>query len=211
MRCAKLAWDTTGASENPTSRRGGKRLKCPHLRAAPCVKSTAPRKGNETMAKELLLGQRIKLADLGLGSTLTLGFQGGGSADVACFGLDANSQLADARYMTSFNQPRTPCGGVVAKGAAAFDLDLGRLPSNIEVLVLTLSMDGAGTMADLHRMHCLRSTAGCHRSRRRPPPPHRPTTSPSYGRHSASAPRPHGPACACCTRRHAIRRKRHDR
>jgi len=99
--------------------------------------------------KELSQGQRIKLADLGLGSKLALAFQSGGPADVACFGLDADRRLADERYMTFFNQPRTPCGGVVANGAGAFDLDLERLPSGIEVLVVTLSVDEAGTMRSL--------------------------------------------------------------
>jgi stress response protein SCP2 len=59
--------------------------------------------------KEVSRGQRIKLADLGLGSTLTLAFPGGVSANVVCFGLDAGRWLADERYMTFFNQPRTPC------------------------------------------------------------------------------------------------------
>jgi tellurite resistance protein TerA len=32
--------------------------------------------------------------------------------DISCFGLDAAQKLSDERYMTFFNQPKTPCGGV---------------------------------------------------------------------------------------------------
>lgn len=98
---------------------------------------------------ELAHGQRIKLTDLGLASQFTLTFIGGSGVDVACFGLDADRRLVDERYMTFFNQPRTPCGGVVAQGATTFDLDLSKLPPTIGVLVVTLSVDGAGTMRDL--------------------------------------------------------------
>lgn len=97
---------------------------------------------------ELSQGQRIKLTDLGLSSRLTLAFQGG-AVDVACFGLDGNRRLTDERYMTFFNQPRTPCGGVVAQSASTFDLDLAKLPPSIDALVVTLSVDGVGMMRNL--------------------------------------------------------------
>ena len=32
--------------------------------------------------------------------------------DCACFGLDLQNLVADDRYMTFFNQPSTPCGGI---------------------------------------------------------------------------------------------------
>jgi tellurite resistance protein TerA len=98
---------------------------------------------------ELAQGQRIKLTDLGLASQFTLAFNGGTNVDVACFGLDADRRLVDERYMTFFNQPRTPCGGVVAQGPSTFELDLSKLPPAIGVLVVTLSVDGAGTMRSL--------------------------------------------------------------
>jgi stress response protein SCP2 len=33
------------------------------------------------------------------------------TVDFACFGLDTAGKLADERYMTFFNQPRSPCNG----------------------------------------------------------------------------------------------------
>lgn len=105
---------------------------------------------NET---KLARGQRVRLSDIGLGAqpfTIDLSIASNGLVvDTACFGLDAKRQLSDERYMTFFNQAETPCGGVRQVHASSFQFDLGRLPSSIEVLVITLAIEGSGVMGSL--------------------------------------------------------------
>ena len=77
-------------------------------------------------------------------------------ADFACFALDAQGKLIDDRYMTFFNQPATPCGGI-ALGAVGPDRDgfavrLGRLPAAVERIVFTAAIE-RGTMAQLAAGH----------------------------------------------------------
>ena len=104
---------------------------------------------------KLSRGQRARLAELvpnGQRLSLGIGIEAPGLVtDVACFGLDGQGRLADERYMTFFNQPSTPCGGVgleaPAGDTAGFAIDLGRLPASIERLAITAAIDGAGTMS----------------------------------------------------------------
>lgn len=97
----------------------------------------------------LIKGQRLALAGLVAGNAMQLALADSALAlDYACFGLDANGKLADERYMTFFNQPRTPCGGVAVQASGfAFQLDL--LPPSISRLVITAAVDGAFTLAQL--------------------------------------------------------------
>lgn len=104
--------------------------------------------------ESLSKGQRLKLADCLSGDAFQVGLAAVGlSVDFACFGLDANGKLADERYMTFFNQPKSPCGGVEVCSPAGdmtgFGFYLQRLPAVIERLVIVASVDGAGTMAQL--------------------------------------------------------------
>lgn len=73
--------------------------------------------------------------------------------DFVCFGVDSRGQLSDDRYMTFFNQRRSPSGEIVledlADQDAKFEFDLGAVPAHIERLVFTVSVDGAGAMRDL--------------------------------------------------------------
>lgn len=102
---------------------------------------------------DIARGQRIKLQDLissGTRFTLELRLDAGGlSVDAACFGLDAEKKLSDESYMTFFNQPVTPCGGVSLVGTGHFEFDLEKLPPTIASLVVTLAIDGPGTMNGL--------------------------------------------------------------
>ena len=102
-------------------------------------------------------GQRIGLVDAVDPSTpFALGVSvaaPGSSVDFVCFGLDADGRLADDRYMTFYNQPETPCGGV---GLAApggdrdgFAFDLQRIPDAIHRLVLVAVVDGDATLSDV--------------------------------------------------------------
>ncbi|MGK5078829.1 TerD family protein [Janthinobacterium sp. HLX7-2] len=104
--------------------------------------------------ENLIKGQRLALSGLVTGNALQLGIKSAGvPLDFACFGLDANGKLSDERYMTFFNQPRTPCGGVEtsapAGDAAGFSYQLDRLPASIQRLVVTVAVEGAATMAQL--------------------------------------------------------------
>jgi stress response protein SCP2 len=109
----------------------------------------------------LARGQRAKLADLLPNAerfTLGVAVQAPGLAiDFACFGLDAQGKLSDERYMTFFNQPETPCGGVMLSTPAGdqegFAFDLGRLPPAIERLTVTAALDGPGAMSRIGKGH----------------------------------------------------------
>jgi tellurite resistance protein TerA len=104
--------------------------------------------------ENLIKGQRLALSGLVTGNVVQLGLASAGvPLDFACFGLDAAGKLSDERYMTFFNQPRTPCGGVEAAApsgdAAGFSYQLERLPVSIDRLVVTAAIDGDATMAQL--------------------------------------------------------------
>ncbi|POZ49697.1 tellurium resistance protein [Methylovulum psychrotolerans] len=105
----------------------------------------------------ILRGQRLNLADLIDVSTL---FTLEATVDApvlrinfSCFGLDADSKLADKRYMSFYNQPTTPCGGVLFKcpdnNAAIFTIDLQKLPAAVERLVIAAAIDGYGVMSQM--------------------------------------------------------------
>jgi stress response protein SCP2 len=103
---------------------------------------------------QLNLGQRVALPDVVSSMNVEVGIDLQGIAvDVSCFGVDAAGRLTDERYMTFFNQPRTPCGGVQlgspAGFGAGFRLALDQLPSSIDRLVFVAAIDGAGTMRQL--------------------------------------------------------------
>jgi len=108
--------------------------------------------------KELVKGQKIRVTDLtsvtqfGIGLQLT--FPGAKALDISCFGVDAKQHLSDDRYFIFYNQRRSPCGGIVSHGAHEgdaehFSIDLSRLPSSIQRLVFTATLDGGGTMSQL--------------------------------------------------------------
>ncbi len=108
--------------------------------------------------REIIKGQKAKLADI----TSTMQFEVGLSvsftspnvADISCFGLDSNSTLSDDRYFIFYNQKASPCGSVAALGARdgdqeRFRVNLAGLPGTVRRLVLTATIDGTGTMAQV--------------------------------------------------------------
>ena len=105
---------------------------------------------------QLIRGQKLKLSDaLGnqlvfnldviLPTTLTL--------DISMFGLDGQGKLSNEAYMIFYNQPKSPCGSLELKQndsqKVSFGINLGSLNPQIERLVLTLTVDGTQTMAQL--------------------------------------------------------------
>lgn len=100
-------------------------------------------------------GQKGKLADMQCTGSfpvvLALSTQGM-EVDISCFGLDANGQLSDDRYMVFFNQKSCPGGGIVLElqsNGATFTIDVSRLPDSIQKLVFTAAISGDGTMRKL--------------------------------------------------------------
>lgn len=104
--------------------------------------------------EQLIRGQRLPVAQVSANGRFSIGLACRGLAlDFTCFGLDAAGKLSDERYMTFFNQPASPCGGVCLTMShgdpAGFSIDTTRLPASIEQLVITASIDGQGVMAQL--------------------------------------------------------------
>lgn len=102
-------------------------------------------KGQRTPISQLVTGQSFQLAVSTVGAVIV---------DISCFGVDAAQKLSDERYMTFFNQPKTPCGGVAivsstGKDTTTFQLNLALLPASIDRLVITAAIDGTGTMNQL--------------------------------------------------------------
>jgi stress response protein SCP2/uncharacterized protein YegL len=98
-------------------------------------------------------GQRLPLANISEQGRLVVTLRASGlPLDFSCFGLDAAGKLLGDAYMTFFNQPATPCGGVTmsaGSGTTSFAIDTARLPAAIDQLVITASVDGAGTLGQL--------------------------------------------------------------
>jgi stress response protein SCP2/uncharacterized protein YegL len=104
--------------------------------------------------QQLSRGARLPLSTVAPDGVVQAGVSAQGLVlDFACFALDAGGKLADERYMTFFNQPATPCGGV-ALGAVGADADgfrfqLARLPAWVERVSIVASTDGAAVMSQL--------------------------------------------------------------
>lgn len=104
--------------------------------------------------KQLERGERLALAQMVPDGVLQSGLSAQGLAlDFACFALDAGGKLADQRYMTFFNQPTTPCGGValgsVGADADGFHVRLASLPAWVDRLSIVASLDGNALMSQL--------------------------------------------------------------
>lgn len=96
-------------------------------------------------------GQRAPLSSLlqGQAFSLSIHIQSPHVVDFVCFGVDAQGKLSDDRYMVFFNQPSTPCNGLNMPENGRFAINLTKLPTSIDRLVFTASIDGAGAMRDI--------------------------------------------------------------
>lgn len=77
---------------------------------------------------------------------------GGAVYDYCCFGVDSAGKLSNDKYMVFYNQTQSPNREIVytADGTGArFTINLSQLPSSIQKLVFTVSIDGTGTMGDI--------------------------------------------------------------
>jgi stress response protein SCP2 len=75
--------------------------------------------------------------------------------DVCCLCLGADGRLGDDRWFIFYNQRSSPKGAVQLQvmpahaGGAQVQVDLAKLPATIERVVITASIDGPETMAEL--------------------------------------------------------------
>jgi len=105
---------------------------------------------------EIARGQRVRMADLvGEAAAFDVSpvIEGPGMTfDFSIFGIDASGKLAGDEYMCFFNAPATPCGSVrlnTSGGRSVFSITPEKLPAKIDRLVITASIDGLGTMAQI--------------------------------------------------------------
>lgn len=76
--------------------------------------------------------------------------QGPGEYDFCCFGVDGGDKLSDDRYMVFYNQTSSPREEITYRGGAGnavYALRLPDLPSTIQKLVFTVSVDGESNMS----------------------------------------------------------------
>lgn len=102
----------------------------------------------------LAKGQRLKIRDILSTGAFQVGLAAHGlPVDFACFGLDSAGKLSDERYMTFFNQSRSPCGGVemcaVQDDPSGFAFKLDSLPAVIDRVVVAVSASGIGAMSNV--------------------------------------------------------------
>lgn len=105
---------------------------------------------------QLIRGQKLKLSDV-LNNPLSFSLAtippSNLNLDIALFGLDSQGKLSDEAYMIFYNQPQSPCGSLKLtqndSQIVSFDINLATLTPQIERLVLTLTIDGHQTMAQL--------------------------------------------------------------
>ncbi|WAU74890.1 VWA domain-containing protein [Acinetobacter sp. TR11] len=107
----------------------------------------------------LIRGQKIKLDDLLQGQSsfyIHIEYQANFALDIASFGLDPAYKLSDERYMTFYNQPKTPCQAVqltdIQAQSSRFSIDLTKLPPTIQHLVMTIAIDGQAVMSQTQQI-----------------------------------------------------------
>ncbi|MFE9248107.1 TerD family protein [Streptomyces sp. NPDC007088] len=109
------------------------------------------------MSRQFQRGHKAKISDLTAGTDLYVGVQIAGpglSFDISCFGLDAEERLSDDRYFVFFNQPKSPEESLQLLGPQAGDTEsfrvtLDRVPSHVQRLSFTATIDGAGQMSQI--------------------------------------------------------------
>lgn len=96
---------------------------------------------------DLVRGQKLKLADVGLESRLSIGLRVAGPAleyDLSVFGL-IDGKLEDDRYFVFFNNKQSPEGAIAMRSRSGdeqlFDLDVAKLPTRVTRLVFTATVD----------------------------------------------------------------------
>lgn len=84
--------------------------------------------------------------------TVRVAVDGNAVYDVTCFGVDAAGKLSDDRYMVFYNQPVSPAREISMQtltNETCFTCALRSLPTTVNKLVFTVSIDGMITMSSL--------------------------------------------------------------
>jgi stress response protein SCP2 len=103
---------------------------------------------------DLIRGQKVTLQPQG-SLEVVISFEGSSTYDFSCFGVDGNGKLSDDRYFVFYNQKTSPNGEIKIIDAPGkpicFSVDLSKLPSSIQRLIFTASIDGNDTMRNLRQ------------------------------------------------------------
>jgi stress response protein SCP2 len=84
--------------------------------------------------------------------SVNLKVSGVGVYDSCCFGLDASDKLSDDSYMVFYNQKSSPKEEIVLESSgndSNYRFNLAKLPSGINKLAFTVSIDGEGAMGQV--------------------------------------------------------------
>ena len=107
---------------------------------------------------KLQKGQRDKLekyVNLEQPIEVTLQTKGNAIYDTSCFGLDESGKLAGDEYMIFYNQTSSPQGEITYHADAAtatFRVQLLKIPQKVQKLSFTISIDGQGSMGEIHSL-----------------------------------------------------------
>jgi len=118
---------------------------------------------------QLSRGMRDKLSkhiDCNGMITINMSINGNAVYDYCCFGVDAQGKLSDESYMIFYNQTSSPQNEISYhpnNNSAIFNVNLNQLPSSIDKLVFTVSIDGNGTMGDIanHTFSIMQNNTEC--------------------------------------------------
>ena len=93
-----------------------------------------------------------KYVDLNENIFVDMKIRGNAEYDFCCFGVDSEGKLSDDRYMVFYNQKTTPQKEIsiteLPEGVR-YTLKLSAIPSYINKLVFTVSIDGTQTMGEM--------------------------------------------------------------
>lgn len=102
--------------------------------------------------KTLIRGEKVNVSDYTSATQLEVevNVSSNFEIDITCFSLDQKKQLTDDRYMIFYNQLHSPFHEIqlqnLGNGSGTFHIDLAKIPSSIQYLVFTATIDGNGTM-----------------------------------------------------------------
>ncbi|MBM7656432.1 VWA domain-containing protein [Neobacillus cucumis] len=105
--------------------------------------------------KTLIRGEKVKLMDTtpSLQLQVEIEVKSNFEIDITCFGLSANKTIIDDRYMIFYNQLQSPLHEIQlqdhSSGKGTFQIDLSMLPTSVQCLVFTATIDGNGTMGTI--------------------------------------------------------------
>lgn len=104
-----------------------------------------------------LRGTRDKISkyvDVDSEICIEMSINGSSVYDFCCFGIDKSGKLSDDRYMIFYNQTSSPdneVSFVSGNNSGKFYINLSKLPSSIDKLVFTASIDGDSTMGEISK------------------------------------------------------------